>query len=61
MTIKYAERAAEKASSRRVFEPSSQDRRKNWRYFRVLLILLLEVTSKIHSTLGEIVPRMMKH
>ncbi|MGV1849506.1 hypothetical protein, partial [Rhizobium sp. L74/93] len=29
--------AAEKASSRPVFEPSSQDRRKNRRYFRDLL------------------------
>jgi hypothetical protein len=28
---------------------------------KLLLILLLEVTSKIHSTLGEIVPWTVKH
>jgi hypothetical protein len=34
-----ADNAAEKASSRPVLEPSSQDQRKNRRYFRDLLEL----------------------
>jgi hypothetical protein len=37
MTTKWAQKAAEKASSRLVFEPSTEDRRKNWCYFRGLL------------------------
>ena len=32
-----AEKAGEKASSRLVFEPSSENRRRNRRYFRDLL------------------------
>ncbi|WFS26187.1 IS66 family insertion sequence element accessory protein TnpB [Rhizobium rhododendri] len=37
MATKWADKASEKASSRPVFELSSQDRRKNGGYFRDLL------------------------
>jgi hypothetical protein len=49
MTTKWAQKAAEKASSRLVFEPSTEDRRKNWCYFRGLLKERITISGEADS------------
>jgi hypothetical protein len=52
MTTKWAQKAAEKASSRLVFEPSTEDRRKNWCYFRGLLTAGTPCIQGLHTNMS---------